>query len=325
MRVQVTHFYMGARHWFAGAWDDALAEIDAGLTATDEQGRFQLRFVGAALALSIAAHRGDRTRSESMLRLMASAEDASDIWIIERWFMGHSRGIAAWLDGDLSTALDRLRPAWGLVTIAGAVGQYRLIGPDFVRLLVESGDSAEAAEVTSCVQEAADRAGGIPSADGAALRCSGLVDGNAGLLLEAVERYRASPRVFERACTIEDAGAAVCADERDRGVELLLEARASYEALGAIVDVRRVESRLRDMGVRFGVRGSRVRPTTGWESLTPKEHDVVRLVCDGLTNREVGERLYVSTRTVDSHVAHIFQKLGVRSRAELATQYAVRS
>jgi DNA-binding CsgD family transcriptional regulator len=56
----------------------------------------------------------------------------------------------------------------------------------------------------------------------------------------------------------------------------------------------------------------------GWASLTAGERRVVPLVIEGLSYREIGERLAISRRTVETHVAHVFSKLGVRSRAELA-------
>ena len=65
-------------------------------------------------------------------------------------------------------------------------------------------------------------------------------------------------------------------------------------------------------------RGGRGRPATGWGSLTPAELDVVRLVAEGLPNRSVAERLFVSPRTVSTHLTHVFDKLAVTSRAELA-------
>jgi len=79
-----------------------------------------------------------------------------------------------------------------------------------------------------------------------------------------------------------------------------------------------VLARLRAGGARPGKRGSRRRPTTGWESLTDSEHRVLELVREGLTYRQVAERLFVSRRTVETHVARVFRKLGVGSRAELS-------
>ena len=65
-------------------------------------------------------------------------------------------------------------------------------------------------------------------------------------------------------------------------------------------------------------RGQRGRPSFGWASLTPTERRVVELVVEGLTNAEIGERMFVSTATVKSHLNHIFDKLGVTNRRQLA-------
>jgi pimeloyl-ACP methyl ester carboxylesterase/DNA-binding CsgD family transcriptional regulator len=62
------------------------------------------------------------------------------------------------------------------------------------------------------------------------------------------------------------------------------------------------------------------RPATGWEALTDAERPVADLVAGGLTNREVAERLFLSRYTVETHLKHVFAKLGVSSRAELAAQ-----
>jgi pimeloyl-ACP methyl ester carboxylesterase/DNA-binding CsgD family transcriptional regulator len=64
----------------------------------------------------------------------------------------------------------------------------------------------------------------------------------------------------------------------------------------------------------------RRRPSTGWESLTEAELDVVRLLTEGLTNQQIATRLYVSPRTVQTHVAHVFAKLGVSRRTEVAAE-----
>ena len=65
-------------------------------------------------------------------------------------------------------------------------------------------------------------------------------------------------------------------------------------------------------------RGSRGRPASGWASLTPTEAQVASLVADGLSNPEIAEKLFMARRTVTTHLTHIFQKLGLRSRTELA-------
>jgi len=71
-------------------------------------------------------------------------------------------------------------------------------------------------------------------------------------------------------------------------------------------------------------RGERQRPQIGWASLTPAERDVVRLVADGHSNAEVGERLFITVNTVKKHLSHVYAKLEVDSRADLAAQVARR-
>ncbi|MGA8545391.1 MAG: LuxR family transcriptional regulator [Mycobacterium sp.] len=69
-------------------------------------------------------------------------------------------------------------------------------------------------------------------------------------------------------------------------------------------------------------RGERQRPTTGWESLTPAERAVVRLVSEGLPNKDVAARLLISPRTVETHLSHVYSKLGLSSRVQLVQEAA---
>jgi predicted ATPase/class 3 adenylate cyclase/DNA-binding CsgD family transcriptional regulator len=73
--------------------------------------------------------------------------------------------------------------------------------------------------------------------------------------------------------------------------------------------------------VRRG-RGERKRPPRGWASLTPAELDVARLVGEGLANKEIGARLLISPRTVETHLTHVYTKLGLSSRVQLAQEAA---
>jgi DNA-binding CsgD family transcriptional regulator len=66
------------------------------------------------------------------------------------------------------------------------------------------------------------------------------------------------------------------------------------------------------------------RPAAGWDALTHSERRVAELTAQGLTNRQIGESLFVSSRTVQTHLAHTFRKLGIGSRAELAAEVARR-
>jgi predicted ATPase/class 3 adenylate cyclase/DNA-binding CsgD family transcriptional regulator len=72
-------------------------------------------------------------------------------------------------------------------------------------------------------------------------------------------------------------------------------------------------------------RGERKRPPGGWESLTPTEMEVARHAADGLTNPQIGERMFITRGTVKTHLSHIYTKLGLQNRSELAAQAARRA
>jgi DNA-binding CsgD family transcriptional regulator len=69
-------------------------------------------------------------------------------------------------------------------------------------------------------------------------------------------------------------------------------------------------------------RGTRKRPSSGWESLTPTERDVLRLVTEGLQNKDIATRLFISPRTVQTHLTHVYTKLGLTSRVQLVHEAA---
>ena len=69
-------------------------------------------------------------------------------------------------------------------------------------------------------------------------------------------------------------------------------------------------------------RGERKRPASGWEALTPAERDVVRHAADGLGNKDIAERMFISPRTVQTHLTHVYAKLGLVSRIQLLQEAA---
>jgi DNA-binding CsgD family transcriptional regulator len=133
--------------------------------------------------------------------------------------------------------------------------------------------------------------------------------------------YQGGTRPLELADACEDASVAYARHgDPDRARPLLEQALAIYERLDAGRDLARAEAALRQAGLRRGRRGPRGRPASGWASLTPAEHAVADLVADGLTNPQIGDRLFISRRTVQAHLVHVFAKLDIASRAQLAAQ-----
>ena len=94
--------------------------------------------------------------------------------------------------------------------------------------------------------------------------------------------------------------------------DYLREARDGFERLGAKPWAERAREELRAAGER-----SNLPVADAWEALSPQEIQIASMVIQGLTNREVGERLFISHRTVGSHLYRMFPKLGISSRSEL--------
>jgi DNA-binding CsgD family transcriptional regulator len=134
-------------------------------------------------------------------------------------------------------------------------------------------------------------------------------------LREAVDHYRGCGRPLWLAAGAEDLAVAVARRYPDEAQALLAEAIQLYEACGARRDAERVGTRLRGAGVTRP--RTRRRPQTGWASLSVAERDVVLLAAEGMTNRAIAERLYISPHTVTTHLKHVFIKLDVHSRVEL--------
>jgi DNA-binding CsgD family transcriptional regulator len=158
-----------------------------------------------------------------------------------------------------------------------------------------------------------------PLAEALAHRCRGLFidDGFEAEFDLALAAHKLDPRPFERARTL------LCYGERLRrerrrldARERLREALDAFVALGATAWANRAEAELAATGAR-----SRRRVAATRDELTPQELTVARLVAQGSTNKEVAAQLFLSTNTIETHLRHVFQKLGLRSRTELAAKF----
>ncbi|WP_328666546.1 AAA family ATPase [Streptomyces sp. NBC_00322] len=237
-----------------------------------------------------------------------------------------ARALLAERDGRPHDALRVLLPILSEEYAADMVHERHRLFPDLVRLGLESGDIASAeAALAACEAEAA-RSHEAPGPATAAIRCRGLFAQDPALLSQAVANYERGSRPLLLGLTLEDLAVALAwhgdlAAARaglDRAVE-------AYEALGARWDIARAEARLRTLGVRRGSRTTRRRATSGWESLTPAELKVALLVAEGRSNPEIATELFLSRRTVQTHVSHILGKLQLRSRTEVARKAALRA
>ena len=185
-----------------------------------------------------------------------------------------------------------------------------------VRGALADGDRDRAAALASQTQRLATTTPGNPDMTAAAAHARGLTDQDPAALQRAADGYAAARA---RAGALEDAGNAWAGHgDRDRATTLLSQAYALHEELGDADDLARVRSRLRAAGTRLRHWTHADRPAFGWDSLTDTERRVADLVAQGHSNRQVANRVFLSTHTVAFHLRHIFWKLGITSRVQLA-------
>ena len=314
-----THqMYLAFERFIAGEWDDAIAEMEASLGLAEETGEIYSRAYAYGVLALISFHRNDLGRA----RESAAAADRD----LAGWG-GHSVTWAAWphaliaeAGGEHDVALAVMAGIWDRCARSGLVLDYPVIGADLVRLALAAGDRERAADAAAEVATVAS-INQVAWMTGAALHCQGLMEGNPETLQDAASAYADGSRPLQLALACEEAGAAFARRDRwDRGHPLLDQAVGIYERLGCSRDLARAEALLRGAGVRRGRRGPRGRPKSGWDSLTPTEYSIAVLVAEGLSNPQIGRRLYISRRTVQTHLAHMFAKLDMSSRAQLAAE-----
>ncbi|MFE9583338.1 LuxR C-terminal-related transcriptional regulator [Nocardia sp. NPDC006044] len=150
------------------------------------------------------------------------------------------------------------------------------------------------------------------------------------LVLGRVASLEALAVVLARRGTLESAAVLLGAAERARSdtgsapgrpagvARTLLDSRVAEPDLAGALDRGRTMGIAQAVDYATKARGKRNRPDSGWASLTPMERSVVDLAVDGLSNPEIAAHLFISRGTVKTHLAHVYAKLGVANRTELA-------
>ena len=314
----VQHLISARAQLFRGALDDAEAECETALRSSSEEGVRVMEAWGHAMIAIVRLHRLELEGARAALAAGNEAVERSGHQVRGVDWLLWAQARLSLVEGDPESAHGLLAAVWEAHRDLGMRSERRLLGPDLVQLMCMLGEVSEARGVALAVTEAAEVMG-TTSAHAAALRCRGLVEGEVELLTAAAGATRATPLRWEHAGHCLAAGRALAEDgERDRALEVLEEARAVAEECRMLRSVREAEAALRALGVRRGVRGRRVRPQLGWQALTPTERSVAQLAVAGRTNPEIGEQLFISRRTVQTHLSHVYAKLQISSRVELA-------
>jgi DNA-binding CsgD family transcriptional regulator len=268
----------------------------------------------AAVDATVLAYQGDtaaaRARVEDVLALIDPVESRSVCVYALR-----ALGAAAIADGAYETAYDQLR---GVFTADGTPVHYHASYPALADLAAAAARGGRSAEAAVIVERSARAL-----ADSASPRLRALVSRARALLADpedAEPHFRAAladPGLehwpFERAQTLLDL--AEWLRRRRRVTEArgpLAEALRTFRRLGARPWIERAGSEARAAGLDV------TDPAPdALARLSPQQQQIIRLAARGLTNREIGERLFLSPRTVGSHLYRSFPKLGVAARSQL--------
>lgn len=188
---------------------------------------------------------------------------------------------------------------------------------DHVESLLEVGRAAEARDLLER-WESESRHLGNRWAIAEAVRCRGLVAANDGDVVAAVELLESAVLLHEEVGDAFGVSRSLLvlgvtlrrARKKRRAREAIERALAGFETMGAAAWVEKARAELGSIGGRMREDG-----------LTPAERRVAVLVADGRTNREVAAALFLGERTVETHLSHVYAKLGIRSRTELARAF----
>lgn len=302
---------------FAGRWDDALAVFEEGAQTADGTGTSWVsRVTGGRLMILV-----QRGRLDEAAAVWNAWQEADRRHEGPLPFPTLGAMLLAEARGDLDLAVRLARQAWGTPRLDGRLLWALLAGPDVARIAGVAGARDLLDEVVADVTDVSTDQ--VPTLAGVVPLVRGIAAGDPDLAAEAaVVNQRAGHVAAELGAWEEAAVAAAAAGERDLGRTWARRALDVADRLGARTVERRLAARLRRHHLRLGVAGVRGRPTTGWASLTATELRIAGHVGQGRTSPQIAAELYLSPRTVQTHISNILRKLDLHSRVEIAAVVA---
>lgn len=299
----------------SGKWDDALVEIELAVGVSKNP---LVDYAQHGLAATIQIHRGD---PDSERHLAAADHFSGQVGARVCRSFAMAKSLQAERADEPAAALEIL--LGGLSEAQDHEESVELLA-DAVRLAMSIDDKATAKSIVQrAVAMGADSA--VPHRRAVALHCQSLLANDPAGLLEAANGYRAAGRPLARAQALEAAALALA--ERGEVAEarnLFTDAYTLYAKLGAEWDLARTQATFRSYGIRRGPRVRHRQARRGWEALTPTEVRVAGMVAQGMSNPQIAAQLFLSRRTVQTHVSHILAKLELQSRIDIAREASQR-
>ncbi len=294
-----------------GRWDDALAECAASVEAPDVLGYAP---VARCLAALIGIHRGTFVPDPADIPVPDDRLGSAGYAQLHPWVQALTHEAR----GRPERALELLLDAHQRLADGLTASTLHYIFPDIARLAAEVGDDAAARTVVAGADELLARQQ-TAGRTGTALLCRGLAAADPQGLAAAADAFQRSGWPWYEAQAHENAAVLLAASGREAEARRALDtAIGIYGRLGASWDSARAAARVGPHGIRLGVRGPRNRPKTGWAALTQTERKVAALVTEGCSDSDIAAQMFLSRRTIQSHVSSILTKLGLRSRREIA-------
>lgn len=299
-------------HFIDGTWEKALGEARESLATAERTGALAPRPLAWGIWANIEGLRGNTSVAWDLIERARRNRMGPHGGLGEEWV---ALAITA-TSSDRSQRYDALCEAWFRLRGVPYLLAWRMFAHSLVLAALARGDHAVARVVTQGAVTGAERAADIPSARATALCCEGSLTGSIDKLTEGIELLREARRPFPFALACHE-GARVLCDQGayDQAIALLRDAGEVYHAFRA---ARLSAAVGRDLTSAVAALGRRANRPEGWERLTPAERKVALLAAKGHTNPQIAEQLVVSARTVQTHMAHLTAKLGVRSRVQLA-------
>jgi DNA-binding CsgD family transcriptional regulator len=307
-------FLLGNAAFWTGEWDELTAVTDEGLSLADTHGYRLLTWPGQFLRALAAAARGDYETTKSVTNEMTgwAAPRGVRSVLMYSW---HARALAAHGQADYEEAYRQATKISPPGTLAPHTPHALWVILDLVEAAVRTGRNDEAAAHVIAARAA--------NVEGLSSRLELVVHGSVAMASTSPDQSD----LFDRALAVPGADRwpfdlariELAYGERLRRRKEAVVARThltaahdTFQRIGATPWAQRAASELRATGIT--IRRSNV---LGPGALSPQQLEIARLAAAGLTNKEIGERLFLSHRTVGTHLYQIFPKLGITSRAAL--------
>jgi ATP/maltotriose-dependent transcriptional regulator MalT len=297
--VEIARLSANPHYLFWALWELAWAryfagDLDGTIAAGEESVRVGGRMRGGTMpsagggagwALAVAAFELGEVEKARQIMLEVGGEEMQNWFPVERCFNWENLALAELALGNLDAAVSTARKADDTAAPLGLRLPAALSTRTRAAVLLARGDAAGAVDAASESVAAAAQIG-------------------AGLQV-----------AYSRALL---GRALAAAGDRRAAIEALREAERELDACGCVRVRDETRRELRKLGARAEARGPATADDSGVASLTKREREISDLIADRMTNKEIAAQLFLSEKTIESHIRNVFNKLGASSRVEVA-------